>query len=172
MAVFRGSFTVCCEQTAKSSGTWEMSTRWYSEPKMCFSTCKTQPVGVCSGSATVLTTFGLTGCNLDKFSRLAMGDDVNMWHYCLGQARLLGLWKLPKLKNRKISDFDEKPVFPETLAKFSRAPYPYGPKKCCFENFERQTIFFKKIRSWNADSSFEWRKRVKNTTFWSKNGWP
>ena len=39
---------------------------------------KTQPVGVCSESCTVLTIFGLTGCDLDNFTRLTVRDDANM----------------------------------------------------------------------------------------------
>ena len=39
---------------------------------------KMQHVGVCSGPGTVLAIFGLTGCNLDKFSRFTVRDDVSM----------------------------------------------------------------------------------------------
>ena len=104
---------------------------------------KTQHVGVCSGSGTVLTIFGLTGCNLDKFFRLTVRDDVSMWHYCLDQARQLDIWKWQKPKNREISDFDKKPNFSETLAKLSRSPYPYGSKKCFLKTLSGKQ-FFKK----------------------------
>ena len=114
---------------------------------MYVSTCKTHPVWVCSDSGTVFTLLGLTGYDPGRFFRLDMGDDVSMRHSYLGQARLLGHGKWPKMKNCEISDFEEKPVFLKTRAKLSRPPYPFGPKKCFFGNFERQTFFLEKISS-------------------------
>ena len=70
-----------------------------------------------------------------------MRDEVDMRHSCLRQPRLPGD---AKGVNSDISDFEENPVIFRTLAKLLRLPYPFGPKKCCFGNFERQTFFFKK----------------------------
>ena len=105
--------------------------------------CKTHPVRVRNDSGTFFTLIGLTEHDAGRISSLTRGNDVSMRHSYLGQARSLGNGKCTKSENRKISDFGGKSDFHTTLAKFSRPPYMFGPKKCFFENFERQT-FLKK----------------------------